>query len=369
MENQEIYQDLIIRYLDGSASEAETRRLFIWLRTDDVHMQEFIIMRDIWEASGRLSVAEKNRTAEALEKFRHRIKIKKKERTGIIRILMKNWQVAAILMVFLISAIFLFNLLPVRNSNVSATFNKTIIPKGQKGQLILADGTKVWLNSGTVLCYPSTFGKKTREVYLEGEAYFDVVHNSAKPFQVHSGDLIIKVLGTSFNLKSYPGDNSIETTLVKGSVKILKKVKNIPEEVITLKPNEKAVYDRHKNQMEIIELTEEKPKSKEGGSSVINLKSNNSDIIKPVKQRLDTEIEWKDQKLIFENESLEEMVKRLERWYNKNIYVESEKLKKNHYSGKFIYNETIYQVLDVICRSTQDMTYYEKNHEIYISAK
>ena len=369
MENQEIYQDLIIRYLDGSASDAETRKLLLWLRNENEHMQEFIIMRDIWETSGLLSVAEENRTTKALEKLWHKIKIQKKQRTGIIQIITKNWQVAAILIVFFVSTVFLFNLLPVHSSNIPVTLNKTIIPKGQKGQLILADGTKVWLNSGTVLCYPSSFGKKTREVYLEGEAYFDVVHNNAKPFQVHSGGLIIKVLGTSFNLKSYPGDNNVETTLVKGSLKILKKIKNTPEEVITLKPKEKAVYDRHKNQMKIIELTEEKPKAKEGGSSLINLKSNNSVIVKPVKQRLDTEIEWKDQKLIFENETLEEMVQRLDRWYNKNIHVESEKLKKNHYSGKFIYNETIYQVLDVICRSTQNMTYYEKDHEIYITTK
>lgn len=229
-----------------------------------------------------------------------------------------------------------------------STGNKMIIPKGQKGQLILSDGTKIWLNSESTLEHPSSF-ETEREVTLSGEAYFEVKSDEEHPFYVHTGNLKIKVTGTSFNIKAY-ADEDIETTLVEGRLSILKN----DTEIIVLKPNESAVYSETDNHLLVKDLTvkEVKPKVVE----------NVSDAITP----MELLTVWKEDKLIFQDESLESMVNKMERWFNHKIHISDPGLLDNRYNGKFVYNETIYQVLDVVCRAG-NLKYQEINREFYIS--
>jgi ferric-dicitrate binding protein FerR (iron transport regulator) len=189
-----------------------------------------------------------------------------------------------------------------------------------------------------------------------------VTHNESKPFYVHSGKIAVKVLGTSFNVKSYPDENKIETTLVSGSVKIIERSDNQDYEISTLRPNEQAVYYKSSRKISIKNLN---PPSS-GKKDLLNSKSNISTAqVSPISAHVESIVLWKDQKLIFENETLEDIAKKLSRWYGKNVHIESENLKSNKYTGKFIYNETIYEVLDVISLTT-DLKYYKKDHEIYI---
>ena len=106
--------------------------------------------------------------------------------------------------------------------------NTVEVPKGQRASLMLSDGTKIWLNSQSKLIYPTQFSDKERNVRLEGEAFFDVAHKEHLPFVVHSPLLAIKVLGTKFNVSSYPEDISAKTTLLEGSIDILYKGRHIP---------------------------------------------------------------------------------------------------------------------------------------------
>src|SRR5690606_14480825 len=94
--------------------------------------------------------------------------------------------------------------------------NEVIIPYGKKSELLLADGTKVWLNAGSRLAFPSRFTRNTREVFLEGEACFQVAKNEEQLFIVKAGNLDVKVLGTHFNVSAYPADATIETVLLEG---------------------------------------------------------------------------------------------------------------------------------------------------------
>ena len=98
--------------------------------------------------------------------------------------------------------------------------NEVVIPFGKKSQLILEDGTKVWLNAGSRMAFPTKFTGKKREVFLEGEAYFEVAHNQNLPFMVNTGEIIIKVLGTRFNISAYKTDKLTETVLLEGKVAI-----------------------------------------------------------------------------------------------------------------------------------------------------
>ena len=110
---------------------------------------------------------------------------------------------------------------------------------GSRTKLLLPDSTQVWLNSGSKLSYNKTYGNGTREVTLSGEAYFDVVKNPAHPFIIHTVNIDIKVLGTAFNVKSFPGEKNTETSLIRGSIEVT--FKNRPSEKIILKPNEKLI--------------------------------------------------------------------------------------------------------------------------------
>ena len=167
-------------------------------------------------------------------------------------------------------------------------------PRGQKSVMLLPDGTKVWLNADSKLTYAKNFGERgLREVLLEGEAFFDVVRNPARPFVVHTSDLTIRVLGTSFNVKSYSDDGHIETTLVEGKVEIDKPadLSHINSKVI-LRPNQKATFSKDSREIDIKEVA--------AGEAVA----------------------WRHDRLVFKSESFSEVIKQLERWYNVSIHIE-----------------------------------------------
>jgi ferric-dicitrate binding protein FerR (iron transport regulator) len=123
--------------------------------------------------------------------------------------------------------------------------NEVVIPFGNKSQLILPDGTKVWLNAGSRMAFPNKFSGKKREVFLEGEAYFEVTHNANLPFFVNTKDISIKVLGTKFNVSAYKTDKVAETVLLEGkvAVKELSSMGFMMKETM-LAPNQKASFNK-----------------------------------------------------------------------------------------------------------------------------
>ena len=212
--------------------------------------------------------------------------------------------------------------------------NEVEVSLGSKSKIKLSDGTVVKLNSGSKLTCPALFDDMKRQVYLEGEAYFDVKADSSRPFFVNTSDITIKVIGTSFNLKSYPGSNTIVTTLVSGSLEISHKY----AQSITLKPNQKAIYIRDQHKLTLDERKE------------LNLKPGQMKVPKiSLQDQIDTRplTAWKDGKLIFNNEQFEDLAIKLERWYNVKIIIKSQKLKKERFTGTFE-NETTEQVLKAL---------------------
>lgn len=230
-----------------------------------------------------------------------------------------------------------------------STFCEVIVPIGEKSQIILPDGTHVWINSGSSFKYPTFFGEKSREVFLQGEAYFDVTKQNGKTFVVNTSDVKVRVLGTAFNVKCYPGDSKTSTTVVRGLVQV---ETLIGKKGITLvKPSEMAVIMRNTSM------------------SAINLKVDQN--IKPILiNHINTEAvtSWKDHFLIFSDEPLADMAVKMERWFNVKIFIADEKLRAERYNGKFVRNETIYQVLEAI-KLTTPITYKLNNNEIIITHK
>lgn len=210
---------------------------------------------------------------------------------------------------------------------------------GQKEKVVLPDLSTVTLNGSSSLTYDKGWDSaEKREVHLEGEAYFDVVKNTDKPFIVHASKLKIKVLGTSFNVKSYKEDDLVETTLVEGKVAIENGRNKRPDaQDVILTPNQKAVFSKISEEI----------------------------ILTEVEAAYHTS--WKSGKLIFEDEPFGEIVKDLERWYGVKIKLSKETSRQCRFRVK-IEEESIKEVLDLF-KSTTDLTYTIEGNQITIKGK
>ncbi len=176
-------------------------------------------------------------------------------------------------------------------------YNLIKIPRGGEYQLSLSDGTKVWLNAETVLKYPVTFSGKTREVFMEGEAFFEVARNADCPFIVHTSALKVNVLGTSFNIRAYPDEKASTTTLVSGKVSL---TESDHQKEYNLAPNDQAIIS--------------------GTETVIH------------KVNVNQFIAWKNGRILFEENTLENIFNDLSRWYDIEVDYADEEVKELRFS-------------------------------------
>lgn len=194
------------------------------------------------------------------------------------------------------------------------TYNTLIVPRGGEFSLVLSDGSKVWLNSESSLKYPVAFYGKSRQVILTGEAYFDVTKDPSKPFIVNTQNQKISVLGTAFNVTSYPSEGQIITTLVEGKVN----VNDLAGNNETLVPGQQTVLNKRTGSL--------------------------------VKKEVDVNdfISWKKGIYIFENQSLEKILNTLSRWYDMEVHFEDPQLKTKQFTGEIKRYENINQFLEMI---------------------
>jgi transmembrane sensor len=174
-----------------------------------------------------------------------------------------------------------------RSAAAEVSYNTTTTPRGGQFQIVLADGTKVWLNAASSITYPTVFTGTDRQVQITGEAYFEVAHNAAKPFRVKSNGQTVEVLGTHFNINAYKDEPVVTTTLFEGSVKINKGTASA-----LLKPGQQAL------------VTE---------------KENNPNIKITDNVDLDQALAWKNGKFYFTNTGIEEVMRQVARWYDVDI--------------------------------------------------
>jgi ferric-dicitrate binding protein FerR (iron transport regulator) len=234
-----------------------------------------------------------------------------------------------------------FIFMPLPEAEVVA-FNEIRAPLGARSEIILPDGSQVWLNAGSKLKYLNVFNKNSRMVSLEGEGYFKVAKNDKLPFNVKTGDLYIMAVGTEFNVKSYDDEGIIETTLVEGKVSIRRNKQNTRKsQVIVLEPHQKAVYVKEGQQLTIEDLKAVRQTKPE----ILTLKKG----IMYIADKIDPEpiISWKENRLILKGEELSNLLIKLERKYDVSFEYETEDIKQFRFSGT-LENETLTQVLDVI---------------------
>jgi len=228
-------------------------------------------------------------------------------------------------------------------SVAGAAISSVATKNGNRTKIILPDGSQVWLNAGSNLDYNNAdFNKQVREVSLTGEAYFDVTKNADKPFIIHTKKMDIKVIGTAFNVRSYNDEKIAEASLIRGSIEVT--LKDRKDQKIILKPNEK-ISIANEEPTQIVSKNEQNVDVKKNSKPVpqilvAELKPN------PV-YNIIPEIAWTQNKLYFEDQSLEDIGPMIERWFGKEVVIEKEMLKKGRYTGNFE-NETMEEVLSYL---------------------
>lgn len=345
--NLNLPEETFAKYLSGNLTDEEKTDLVNWLKNNPEQVKAFAEAKKIWNIAGLENNAEEARTA--YQSFNQK---REKEDLNVRtkRIISRTIKIAASIIILFSLSVSYFIVRRTNFNNQAENYITTFVPMGEKSQVTLSDGTKVWLNSGSSLKYPSGFNKKERTVYLEGEGYFDVEKDDNHPFLVHADGLTIKVLGTEFNVTCYDDEDEIKTTLIEGKVEIVGNEDIKLQKNIILEPNESANYSRSMNKVTVTKVSVTKNNSEEEDSGLTNI--NPIEKIENVTPRVESITSWKNNQLIFDNITLSEMAKKMERWYGINIILKDSSLYKNIYSGKFIYNEPIEQVLDVINRTT-----------------
>jgi len=324
MDNKANIWSYISSVLEGNQTEEEQQQVECWIRESKRNEKFFNKLKkkpfnpDIEEeasnASERIYLKTQNKIREVLLKRKLRI-----------------WQyiaAAAISLLFIICGLDYW-----KAESYDPVYMESKSPLGSTTRLALSDGTIVELNAGSAIGYPTHFKGQNRTVSLTGEAYFEVAKDLKHPFIVETNQMKIQVLGTHFNVKSYEEDDKLTTTLLEGSICV--NIESVGKPIL-LKPNQQIIYDKNTHKVEVLEVT-------------ANLYT-----------------AWKNGECYFEEEKLADIAKILERQFGIRIFVSSDKLKNQLFSGFFTKQEGLFHILNSFKRNRNlDYRQNDTGIEIY----
>lgn len=325
-----MHQELLLKYISRKTSQKETEEVVTWIDSDPANLEKFISLHKsydalIWQDIDKLCG-----------------KTEKKRSLQII--LRRMIRIAAVFVI----AFGLSYILSQALQKEDLSMQTVSVPAGQRTQVTLADGTIVWVNGRSTLVFPSQFTSQTRNVQLDGEAYFEVRKDPKKQFIISTAHQSrIKVLGTKFNVKAHKDAEDIITTLVEGKINFEFNNVNHQQQYITMTPGQKLVYHSQSKKTELYATSGEK------------------------------ELSWKDGKIIFKQTSLKEALDMLAEAYNVTFVVQKNVPDDDSFSGEFI-NKSLEQILNYIKASSKINWRYLDNAqankekskiEIFISTK
>ena len=314
-------KELFEQYETGQASAAERKLVEDWFAGFNND-----------QSAGKTDASQAAMYNEMDKKIDHLIFVPRRKHPPVTRWL----QIAAVLL--LAAGLYWVRRYQPAKPIAAVTFTNIIVPRGVKKQFLLPDGTFVHLNSGSVLSIPSNFNQKDREVTLTGEGFFEVKHDAAKPFAIHSEKLLITDLGTAFDVKAYPKDKLVKVAVQSGSVKV---EQNIPGKT----PQTFASAITRNQQLTNDELS--------GSHTLSAVQTSNLSA-------------WQRNQLRFDNASVEDIATVLERWYNVSVkFTNYHKCRR--YTVSFN-NEPVSKVLRVLSGLT-GMGYQINNQTITINLK
>ncbi len=318
-------EELLEKYFKNNCSEEELKSILVWFKESATTPEGKALSEKIWDS---LTAEDEKSQVDfdlLLNQIHHQvnlmqaIKITHNRKEKILRVLMRA---AAIFMLpilgFGLYVSFRYQAVKDNQVMVNQAYNEVWSSLDAITKVTLPDGSHVCLNHNSSLKYPATFSGNTRIVELQGEGYFEVATNDNMPFVVKAGGIDVRALGTTFNVMAYPDEDNIETSLIEGKIE-LQKVEPHGKETLLLimKPTDFAVFQKSSNELTLRTITD------------------------------DRYFSWKDGKLVFNEEPMEEMVKKLSRWFNVEIEIEDPELNEFTYTATFIH-ETLPQVLNLL---------------------
>lgn len=316
MNTEEFYLELLFKYFSDGLSDEGKKELLIWLKENEEHKYLMDKMSDWW-AVAHIPLFRSDLEANFKEHFLFLAGSLAVEKTKQKRVVFKTWmKTAAIFLLLIATGTSTFFVGRNLNNKSELTYTETFAPNGSQTQVLLPDSSVVILNSGSLLKYQSDYNNKERRVELVGEAYFDVKHNPHKPFFVSSDKLNVRVEGTTFNVKAYDDDETVDVVLISGKVNVL--FLDEDQEVISLSPNQQLNYNKKKDQLTI---------------SVVN--TSNSTL-------------WTQGVLFFYEKPFPEIARELERKYNTDIEIKSKSLHREVFTGSFSSDYTLDRVIKEI---------------------
>lgn len=343
--------EFVVDYLVQPEKFSRMQELTKWLNENPENRKVFDECLDIWQSSLKARKVIDYDKNEAWRRLKINLKVSNRFSArhglnGISNIQKLVASAALVIIILAISGIVIYR--KYIKSQDAAIFSEYIVPFGSKSKLVLPEGSTVWLNAGSKLIYNRQFGIRNRDVYFEGEGYFDV-RRTKTPFMVKTSNVIIKVFGTQFNVKAYPDEKIVETTVEKGMVQIYSSLrKETKTKKVILKANQQAIFRSEKlvAEMDKERLSDAGDKEytrvgiEEGKEAKQKIKINNN--IKPA-----IYTSWKDERWIIESEELQSLARKFERKYNVKFKFMDESIKKYIFSG-ILKDETLEQVLEVI---------------------
>ncbi|MCI6213222.1 FecR family protein [Bacteroides heparinolyticus] len=314
MRKKEIDELDLYRYMNRELTDQEQSEVEEWINASDENRKIAKDYHELFLAVTSLQLIKQSASQKALENVNRRIR--KRQFRQVYLVVQK---VAAIALLPLLC--FSVFLLLQSKEEVPVCYMETRMTPGMIGWTILPDGTKVWLNSSSYLRYPNTFSGETREVTLDGEAYFEVAGNAEKPFIVHSGNSFVKVLGTKFNMDAYSSNGFIATTLIEGVVEFCHPGGYDTSRTIRIEPDKQVYYDKKNNKSEVREAYVPK------------------------------DIAWKNGQVVLKETPLSDILWILSKRFNVDFVVRNPAFYKYSFTGIFT-NQQIERVLEHFKRSS-----------------
>jgi len=308
----------IKKYLEGETTESESLQIREWLKNPENDVELRQILGEIWANSEIQLKGQAPDFNRMLDQIHHQINNQQfdqfKPKAFSTSLYQAFSKVAAILIIplLLFSVYFFYNPMNRSNQIATNTFREIYTKPGTRTQIDLPDGTRVWLNDGTTFRYPERFTGSQREVFVDGEAYFEVKSNPVNPFVVNNPMMNTVVTGTHFNLNAYSSDNYFEATLLEGKIHL----ENANKKLV-MKPGEQVQFDSK------LEKTIQKTVDPQNAAA------------------------WVDGKLIFKDEKLSTAIKKLARWYNVEIILTDPEI-TNYMMTATIQDEKLDQSLKLI---------------------
>ncbi|MBS2211779.1 FecR domain-containing protein [Carboxylicivirga mesophila] len=310
------YRNLMVRFFDKTATDDELQKLSEWLKESDENKQLFNEFNESYQFADISVKGWIYDTDANWKQIKNRIQ--SKQNSGKIRMLTSrqyNWLSVAAIITLLLMVGSMARLLMNQSQNEFNNQKLSVIaPSGQKSQVVLQDGTKVWLNSDTELTYKYDVDDNKRIVTLDGEAFFDVAKDKERPFIVQTDGIDLVVYGTRFNVHSYKDERIIETTLEEGSVGV--KVHASGKEWL-MKPGQQCIYNK---ELQAVEMEE---------------------------TNVSFYTAWTNDKLIFDDNTFIEVVRKLERWYGVQIELDEELFTSERFTLT-ITHESLTEVMELI---------------------